>query len=210
MSAMELVQPHSRMTFLEKKWKDTFLGTLSPSPDLTFDGDFLTIAQGAGESERLGRRIIVRSINIRGVLSLPAQNGATVPPTGDVLRSMLLLDKQCNGAVPSNDDVLAQTNGGERVYSFRNVASAERFEILNEQFNSINYRGGIGIAADQDWSGQREVFSVYVKCRIPIEYSGATGAVTERTTNNIVFGGITLASDCDLLFVNVRVRYTDE
>lgn len=194
----------------EKKYKDTFLGTLSPSPDLTFDGTFLSIAQGTGESERVGRRIMVHSVNIRGILSLPSQNGRTTPPTGDVMRTMLVLDKQCNGAVPVNDDVLAQTNGGERLYSFRNVAAAKRFEILNEQFNSVNYSGGIGVAGDQDYPGHREMFSLYVKCHILIEYSGATGAVTERTKNNIVFGGVTLASDCDLLFVNVRVRYSDE
>ena len=62
------------------------------------------IAQGVTEITRVGRKCTIRMINWRFNIFM---NAAATTNTGDVVRVILFLDKQCNGATAVTTDIVA-------------------------------------------------------------------------------------------------------
>jgi len=87
------------------------------------------IQTGSSYYQRVGRKINMTSVEIRGSIF---SAGAT--PTAETARLMILYDKQPNGALPSNQDVLqtVQQSGAitTTVNSRRNLDKRDRFVCL--------------------------------------------------------------------------------
>ncbi len=167
----------------------------------------LTIAEGNGESERVGRKINVKQINWRFEVLLPTT--ATAADTSDVIRVMMVLDKQCNGALPTNTDVVETDD----YQSFNNLSNRQRFRVLMDRTYDVNCPAGSGrgstdtlsygdsVVSDQ-WHSQR--------LNIPIEYDNSftTGVITTIRSNNlfIIVGG---KSGVAGFRSKLRIRFTD-
>lgn len=163
------------------------------------------IPQGVTEQERVGRKCTVKSIWWRYTIVLPEQDAVATPADGDVVRTIIYLDKQANGAAATVTDILESANWKQ----FRNLANQMRFQVLMDRNHDINYMGmasdGAGIVS------QSQVilgFTWYHKCNIPIEFSSTTGVIGEIRSNNI---GILLisANGVATLASNVRLRFSD-
>jgi hypothetical protein len=156
------------------------------------------IAQGAGESERIGRKVTLKSLLLRYVCVL---NNTTSPgSTEDVVRVIVFLDKQCNGQAATVTDILETANH----LSFNNLANKNRFSILCDQSSDLNSNGAIA-------AGFGEVVhtrSKYLRLNHAVEFSGATGAITEIRSNNIGILVITKGNN-SLWNATVRIRYSD-
>ena len=89
---------------------------------------------------------------------------------------------------------------------------AERFEFLNEQMILLSYSGGLGRTNDQDYAGVGQKYSCAIKCHIPIDFTGASGSVDERTTNNVLIAvigsdeGAVNMKDMAILMANLYVQ----
>lgn len=161
------------------------------------------VIQSAGEEARIGRKITLRSIHLKYVATLPNTTGAN--NTDDGLRVIVFQDKQCNGASAAVTDILEDAT----YLSFNNLSNKSRFRILADRYHDISATaGGIG-ATTADSSGEKaNTYQWHMRCNIPVEYSGATTAITEVRSNNI---GVLAISDGGRmeLTTSARVRFSD-
>jgi len=79
-----------------------------------------TIAQGASVNQRVGKKVVLKSLQFRGNL----QNGSTA--TVNDVAFMIVYDKRPTGALPTITDILASATA----FSMNNDANSGRFSIL--------------------------------------------------------------------------------
>ncbi len=187
----------------ELKFHDVVLSSpgISSTGTIT-SASLVLIAQGTSESERIGRRITIRQINLRYSTS---KNGvATSATTSDTARVIIYVDKQCNGATAIVTDVLEDTT----FQSFYNLSNSSRFRFLVDKTYDLNCSSGGGTTVFS--FGENVVNDTYsIVCRIPIEYTGTTTAITEIRSNNV--GIITISENATSAFNGVaRIRFSDE
>lgn len=159
------------------------------------------VAQGTTESQRIGRKITVKSVQIRAAAT-------AVPGAGASYSSgaywYLVLDKQANGAAAGATDVFTSTVFSEAMH---NLSNSNRFVVLKKWKHFFTPSAGVATALNNvAWP-----IEVYKKCNIPIEYSSTTGSITEIRSNNIsLFAGTDGRSDDTIqVFGICRIRFTD-
>jgi len=163
------------------------------------------IAQGVGPSERIGRKCVLKSVMWRGDLSLPEMDAQVTPNNGEIIRLMVLIDKQANGAVTTPTTILANAT----IEDYMNLVNKDRFQVLYDKRHTLNYAGLASDGAGVVSSGQvLRWFKMSKKLNLPIEFSGATGAVTEIRSNNLVFCAFTIGTLAGIAS-RVRVRFSD-
>lgn len=183
---------------LEKKYLDVTTTTVSP---ITTAGaivsTFTIIAQGTTEVTRVGGKITVTNFNIRGNISGLSQAAGQV---GDIVRIIVFVDKQTNGAAPAVTDLLKTAN----IYSYLNMDNVDRFQVLKDKFVSINQTGILAATSVYE----NKVFKVNKKLNMPIHYASTTGAITEVKSNNIYLLHISLTGESQISY-SARTKFTD-
>lgn len=164
------------------------------------------VVQGVKENERIGRKCVIRSINFRYQVTLPEKNDEASPVAGDLIRVVMYVDKQANGATAAGSDIL-QTN--TNIQSFNNLSNSNRFRILYDKVHQINYTT---LAADAlnnfEHAEVVQHHAFYKKCNIPIEFNSTTGAITEIRSNNV--GIMCISKNGIATFLgNTRIRFSD-
>jgi len=190
------------LKYAEKKNIDTNLGGAGGNVDTAY-APLLCLCvckQGAGAMDRIGRRINVSSIFVRGkVWAGLTQSGPAH------FRMIIFVDHDPNGVVPTAAQVLEQDNYN----SFSNLGNSKRFKILAE----ITPENGELLSTD---TMEGFTFSRYIKTNITVGYnnSAGAGAATDVLTNGIYAivycGGTSLGSTiAPTLECKSRVRFTD-
>ncbi len=164
------------------------------------------IAQGTTESERVGRKLIVKGIGWRWHMTLATT--ATATETSDIVRIILFLDKQANGATATVTGILESAD----YQSFNNLANKSRFRVLMDRTYAFSAKAGSGRGSTDTLSyGEcAKQDSFYKRCNIPIEYdnSASTGVITSIRSNNI--GVMTLSHSGHVQFLSkMRLRFSD-
>lgn len=179
----------------EKKAAD-FSGT--PAVDTT--GSIVTlngIARGDSISERIGRKVQMRSVHIRGHMQSTTTTG-----TAQMGRVLLVYDRQTNGAVPGITDVLDAIGST----SHRNLSTTMRFRVLMDRLYPL---------PDQTGDGEHLQLPVneYMKINLPVHFNnGDAGTVADITTGGlylITLGDNAAGVTAGTFAVKTRVRYTD-
>lgn len=190
----------------ELKFKDTvstdavvvFTGAIQIGPNL--------VAQGTGEEERVGRKIIIRSISCRFQCVLPADPDAPNITGGDTLRIIIYIDKQANGAAATVLDILETATYD----SYRNLSNTNRFIILKDKWVTMNRPNSVldGQAPETSTSPifVRE-WKWYKKLNLPIEFDGTSGVLTEIQSNNISYLYITAFGIAGVNLQCTRIRF---
>ncbi len=165
------------------------------------------IPQGTTESTRLGRKITVKSINWRMEIGLAELDAQATPGNEEIIRIIVYLDKQTNGAAAAILDILETAN----YQSFNNLANKSRFRTLMDRTYALNYNtlasDGAGVTSSNAMSIQDSFFK---KCNIVIEYDNTAtdGAITTQRSNNI--GVLTISkSGTGRFLTQMRIRYSD-
>ncbi len=150
----------------------------------------LTIPEGVGEEQRVGRKIVVKKIGWKMTIELLATASVGVSET---LRVILYWDKQCNGAtaaVSGNAGILASDD----YQSFLNIVNTGRFTTLMDRTYNVNVGAveGDGTTVGHPNFVINDTF--YKDCSIPVEYDNSvtTGGIASMRSNNI---GVLLLSD---------------
>lgn len=153
------------------------------------------LAQGTTATTRLGRRVHMKSIYIRGF--------AQVAPTttgGASLRILVVYDKQCNGAAAAATDVTVTD-----VYAAQNNLSNSRrfltlFDHVTDHFGTA---GPMGVP-----------INLYKKLNLDVEFNaGNAGDVTDISTGAVLVfvwmsaGALATANPSST--INSRIRFTD-
>ncbi len=172
-------------------------GTITPSICL--------IAQGVTESERVGRKCTIKSVNWRYQVSLPEFDAAGTPATPTTVRFIVYLDKQCNGAAAVTTDLLETAD----IHSFRNLSNTGRFMFMLDKVITLNYitmaSDGAGVVSGGEVFRE---FTFFKQCSLPIEFNGTTGVIGEIRSNNIGVCVVGL-SGAGALNSKFRLRFSD-
>lgn len=167
---------------VELKFHDVDLDDAVVATGGTITDSINKIAQGVTESERIGRKCNIRSIQWRMNVSLPTLDAQALAQVEDTVRTILYQDTQCNGATAAVTDILEAANW----QSFNNLANKGRFKILMDKEVDLN---PLAIASDGDGlmttAGVTRTHTFFKKCNIPVEFSATTGAITEIRSNNL-------------------------
>lgn len=165
-------------------------------------GQLVLIPQGATQSTRIGFKCTIRSIQWRAVVEMVPD--ASVNSSG-VAYIYLIQDTQANGAAAAVTDVFTSASLEKGLL---NIANASRFRILKKWVLDFNSQAGVTTAYN---SHARHV-EYFKKCNIPLDFNGATGAITEIRSNNLfIIAGSALANSDDEIsvFGSFRVRFDD-
>lgn len=156
---------------------------------------------GTGASQRVGQKIMIRSVELRIFWETNAATGVE-----QNVRHMILLDRQANGAGPAAVTDFLATNS---TMAPRALTNRKRFKILYDKAY------GMGATAVQSSTPQTRVFKKYMKFKRPIivDYNaGAGGSIADIASNALYY--VTLGSEAaGNTDVNaqgtIRIRYTD-
>ena len=151
------------------------------------------ILQGTGPSERVGRKIKVCGIIIRGTCTLPQAS----PWTVDVV-----VDKQCNGVAATAAQVYANPLD---FTSFPNPFEETRFRFL-KRFQSFNPAQATPVPGG---APVEQAISLAIKTNFTVEYNASTGAVTDLTSDNLMIFNCSPQPMTNLNRCLIRILYTD-
>jgi len=186
----------------EQKFFDTALSfNFDATGEVPATGQLVLIPQGVTESTRVGRKCVIKSVQMKGVTNAVPGGGG---PGATSAYLYLVLDKQCNGAAAAVTDVLTSN---VLTTAFRNLANSSRFVILKKWVWVHNAQAGVATA----FGTTQKRFDFYKKCNIPLEFSSTTGAITELKSNNLFLlaGADSLSDDTISMIGNCRVRFAD-
>lgn len=169
-------------------------------------GQLLTIAQGDTQSNRDGRKIVVKSIYYTGTAVFAPAAEATAAAE---LSMWLVQDTQCNGAaatVSDDNSGIFTSSAAVPANAVRCLANSDRFKILKKWHLNFNAQAGVTTA----YNNVRKHMAFYKKCNIPIEYdaSATTGALTSIRSNNLfLVAGMTASDDTIVVSGTCRIRF---
>lgn len=190
-------------TTSERKYFDTALSfNVDATAEVPASGQLNLISQGTGESQRIGRKCIIKSIYINGAIGFAPGAGAI---SSDIACIYVVLDKQCNGAAAAVTDVLTGTNA---VTAMVNMDNSARFVVLKKFVIPMTSTAGVTTAYGQQYLP----INWYSKCEIPLDFSADTGAIGEIRSNNVFLIAGSFGATDDLMTVagTCRLRYTDQ
>ncbi len=184
-------------------------GEHNPSGTTTLN----SVTQGDGESNRDGRKMIMKYISVKGTITVPALSNQTVSANQHMAKVYLVWDKQTNGTLFNSEDVMDNQSASalNSTSMFRNMQFAQRFQILAQQEIHLEYAPQVaGSAADGETGEQIKSFKFNVPLPdIPVNFSGVAGTVANITDNSINLMGFAQVGAIGevLLHYNSRLRF---
>ncbi len=198
----------------ELKFHDVIVNVNDISSDGQIGKDSVNlIAQGTSESQRIGRKVTLKHIAYRYSYHMDRKQDQTSIVNGQVVRLILYIDKQANGATAAVTDILEEAT--DNYLSFLNLANKGRFVILMDRSHDLNYytMTVIDNAGVPNYSSQKIIKiadEFQTDLDLPINFNSTAGAITEITSNNI--GLLFTSTDFNTLDIEsrVRIRFTDD
>lgn len=194
---MALAAPRMRRSF-EKKNVDTQIASFIAAGGGAGTVTTINACQaGANPTSRVGRRIQLHSLYMRGEVRLSATTAGASP-----IRVLVVYDKQTNKAAPAAGDVLVSDN----INALQLLANSHRFKVVADiVYPCVGTAGPQAIYIDE-WRSLKGLETEY------IDGAGA-GTVADITSGGLFAityqdaGLITAAPSSTL---NFRVRFTDQ
>lgn len=188
----------------ENKFFDTDVGfTFDLTGEIPATGQLNLIDQGTGESQRIGRKTTIHSIQFRGIMEFSP--GASTQANA-VTYMYVVQDTQCNGAAATLGDVLTSVSMEKGMI---NLANSQRFRIIKRFVTEFNPSAAMGAG---DINRVIHHIEWFKKCSIPVEFSANTGAIGEIRSNNLfLLAGSTGSTSDDLIAFRgtCRLRFSD-
>lgn len=150
------------------------------------------VAQGTNVTNRVGRKICVTSVQYR-----TNHNPFTVA-VGTQCRTLIVYDKQANGALPAVTDILQLDLSNSPL----NLANSERFHVICDEWSEPVAASTLPIASQR-----------YIRCKLDTIFTGTAALIANITSGAILMlmsnNGATTAGTTNVNEVFARVRYTD-
>lgn len=155
-----------------------------------------SMINGTGQQARDGRRAVIKSIYISGVLDYTTTVVSTIDDVVGVFVA-LVLDTQCNGSNPASEQVyINPSNGSPAATSelfmtpkpFRNLEYTGRYKVLKSKFLSARDQTTLLDPSTSSVSVVPSVsrtFEMFWKGDIPLEFNSSAFDVGTLTNNNI-------------------------
>lgn len=165
--------------------------------------------QGDGESGRDGRKVLVKSLHLKGCLYKAKAADQDDPDDPVQVTFMVVQDMQTNGAQAQGETIMDDTPAAtEECFSFRNLEYTKRFRVLFKKTyvlrDAMAFSDGANTGAT---SGTGVLININRMLNVPVEFSASTGAVTDIVDNSFhVYACCTVGNTVKLKY-NSRVRF---
>jgi len=163
-----------------------------------------TLQQGNGVAQRIGDKVVFRSITVNGCICCADDN--TIVDQGHI-RVMVVYDKQTNGATPLIGDIIANVNSDNSYNVAFNssirIANRKRFVCLKNKIYNMGYTDNASIH-----------FKYYIKKNLETTYSGSSDPPTLAQVMNgaiylLIFTSVGFTHPPLINDINCRLRYSD-
>lgn len=161
------------------------------------------IAQGDGESNRDGRKCVLKSLHLRGNVNISESSGSSFQAPS-IMRVIVVWDTQTNGAQLNAEDVMLPATHVE--HSFRNLQFSKRFRILMDHTFTVNPTAGAGDGTANDFGAVERSFKWNFNFNIPVIHNGTTAVVAAITDNSLHIIGFANNVGCNLSYTS-RIRF---
>lgn len=158
----------------------------STEMDPTTANALFTPSAGNAYDQREGRKVYVKAMKIRGILNVAAQADQSTVEGAAIVRVVLFIDKQTNGAQANGEDVIGSGTNILPVQMWQNPASFGRFRVLKDktwimQNPNVTYDG-----TNVEQLGIATQFKMTVKFRKPllVNYNNTNGGTVADIVDN--------------------------
>lgn len=173
-----------------------------------------TPAQGDGEEQRDGKRIIIDSLDFRFRVNQPPLEIQAGPPVAVKVFVAIVLDTQSNGAQMNSEDCFKNDSGDATLATcpMRNLLFGSRFRVLRQTVVDVTPTTLSHVAADQfSFNGKSAVrfWHIRFKDGLPVNFNGGTTAsianVVDNSLHCIAYSSTTQYAPT--LSYNARIRF---
>lgn len=210
------------MAITERKYFDTEYSAAIPALAASWAGGeadpatFLSLfqpARGTDYNQRIGRKVQLLSLKIRGHVTCTSQADQTAADPGSGCRVILVHDRQTNAAQLNAEDVISSGAGSQAINMFQNPAFFGRFRVMKDkrwilESPSMTYDG-----TNVEQSGLQYNFEWIWKFRKPmyIHFNGTDGGTIADTIDNTfhIIAGTNSASLVPVLAYKCRATFVD-
>lgn len=161
------------------------------------------LGQGTDFTNRIGRKIITKSILLR-VAIYP--NLANPTSDGDIVRVMLLYDTQSNGALPTYTTILASPTAA--YIQPINLNNRDRFRVLSDSHYAVEAFDAASSALTTGAPKPR-LLRLYKKVNLETIYSGTNNTIADISSGSILLFFISQKPGCYQYESVVRIRFAD-
>lgn len=168
--------------------------------DPTAIGALFAPTQGTGFNNREGRKVWVKKIKVKGFINWGFNTGLTAGDEGNLIRMLLLVDKQTNAIQFNSEDVLESggATANPTISAYQNPAFFGRFIILKDKTWGKGVRTVSWDGTNMEEFGKRIPFKWNINFKKPM-------VVHFNATN-----GGTVADIVDNSFHIMAAQYKDE
>lgn len=205
---------------IETKYYDTGLNQSALTAPHTCEGGehdpatVLTLsapAQGDGEQNREGRKILVKSVQINGTIHVEKQADQTAGDNGVTVFVALVQDMQTNGAQLNSEDVFTNPIGVNVVGAdpLRNMQYTSRFRVLATRRINIYPPPMTYDGTNIEQAGVQRPFHIFKKLSMPVGFTTTASAgysgVVDNSLHVIAYASNTTMSPS--ISYNARIRF---
>lgn len=172
--------------------------------------------QGTGISDRIGRKVHVTKLKLRGVVHYTSVTSQTVVKPFPWVRIIVVQDMQTNGAQLNGEDVMqASTTAAaiSQTVTYQNLANFGRFKILKDKtimMNTVENADNANVTSGSIDFGNYP-FKCTIKFRKPVvvHYNSTNGGtVADAVDNSFHVLAIGTDTSCQLLY-SCRTVFVD-
>lgn len=159
------------------------------------------VAAGTDYNNRIGRKIMMKSLLLRFALSPIATASA---PIGDVVRIIVFYDTQTNGVLPTIAQLLQNSQFDDPL----NLDNRDRFRVIMDKYIGMPasaYTAGALTAG----SPTPKTMTKYRKFRLEGIFSGTTAAVGSIATGGIFIAYLSRTNTVTNITWDARIRFVD-
>lgn len=164
-------------------------------------------------NNRIGRKVDVLGIRIRGFISVPAQTNQTAADTAPFVRWLLVQDKQTNTAQLNAEDVLQSGGANIGISQFQNPAFFGRFKVLKDKTIRISPPVITYDGTNVEQAGLTIPFKCTVRFKKPIRvnFNATNGGTVADITDNSwhIIGAVSSADLAPTFSYKSRVIFVD-
>lgn len=144
------------------------------------------VAQGDGENQRDGRKMVVKSVMVRGIVQITAIAAATLQ-NGMWVKICMVLDKQTNGAQLNAENVFVDpTDTDLDAFTFRDLQFSNRFKVLKSMYLEVNPSAAAGDGAANDQGHYVIPFEIIASgLNLGVNHSATTAAIASVVDNSV-------------------------
>ncbi len=171
------------------------------------------VAQGPGDSERIGRQCRQWRLDINGVIDCAGKEGATSIYAPPEIAIWIVLDKNANEAVPLTNTILKNQSADKILcpLALPNLLFKNRFVILKKLLFRMPQPTVADDATGTDIATSHKRWGCSVNLRgMQVDYSGTTAVIGSMPVNaiHILAGASEADTSIPSICYNARLHFT--